>query len=293
MNISTSVVLLTYKSYFHKAGCVEHTIQSIENQKNVKIECIIVENSGESIDRERLKKYILTNDFQISIKIVYSQLPRGEARNLGAQHATNGIIFFIDDDAILCKEDMFLRILRSAEGFDYGMGAHRPWTTPFGWFEQNSDAILKSLQRLDYSIFQEHLGAPMVGERGSAAPSFAMVLMRTLIANFGFVRNDAFWAVGGFPSYLPDEAGAEDVLLILDLYLKYGTPLLLSEHTVCHMYHKLRYDKLIESQYDQYSVGNDKILAEQLNRREILGFNIFPLLFLEHAGDQVLFREHP
>jgi glycosyltransferase involved in cell wall biosynthesis len=272
-----SIVLLTYKSYLHKGGCIEHVLETLKLQTYQNFEVIIVENSGVCRDRDRLLTYV--SSLTLDVKVVETETSRGAARNQGAKLARGKNLVFLDDDTLLHQPQSLAKAVSSLKHSNHAYGAKRLWTSPLGWFEAHRDELLTECAQGQYKRILDTIQPPDPHLRGPDDPYFNLMLRRSFISNFGVVRRDDFYSVGGYPEDYDGGAGSEDDALMLKLYVRCGRPSIFKDISVIHINHALRYDNMKKDEFDNYSSENQqkfRLLCETLGVR---AFNPISLFF--------------
>ena len=273
-----SFVVCTYRSYTHKYGCIELTLAAIDQQKNIEI--VVVENSGDGVDREQLKLYLATYNFKNPIKMIEEYVPVGNGRNAGARAASGDIIVFMDDDVFLTTPDAADQVRNAIDTYAHGYGATRPWTRELSWFSSNRDRLLGEFLQSDFLFLLTNTVKPLPKMR-SLPDTAAEYLSRSYIASFGYVTRTLFEKTGGYPENFEHKLGSEDSALMLKCYLADGAPASLKDITIVHLNHPLRYDNMTEVEYDSYSKHNEKLFLQYCITQGIAGFNPYNLMFPE------------
>jgi len=238
---------------------------------------ILVENSDldNKTNFENLDKIIEKfNAKNIKFTIInnYKKLSRGLARNIGIDSANGEVIIFIDDDTIIIGEDSFQKISNLAQKYDYGYGALRYWTNPIGWFEKNSQDILKKLEN-GQNAFKNHIGKIQLKIRNNENLDLQHY---SFIANFGFCTKNLLKKTTGFPDF--KDYGCEDDYFMFQLFKISGNYTILRDISVIHITHKINpntnfslyFEKLIAEGYFWFHVGKTFFDLKQLRKDEVL-----------------------
>ena len=238
-----SCILITCNSDVDKGNSVYHVITSILNQDYYNFELIIIENSS----NKRLQRCDELNEFiraanqkrliPIEFKVISykNQLNVNIARNRASKLATSGLLLFVEDDTIINGVKTFSKIYKYSKHYDFGFGAKRNWTK-IGWFQQSSDTLLDSVKKNDYSPFASNSGSVPSEYKGKDDGDFFDTIQGySFIANFGFVKTEAFKKANGFPLYKGLDL-SDDCLMyrLFNLNYKFGS---LSEFSVFHVSH--------------------------------------------------------
>ena len=154
-------VVLTYKSYSYKGGCIEHTLEMLRNQSFKDFRVILVENSGECKDRHQLQSFVKISRFDFQVELVLTDcLSPSAARNIGVKKSDSELIVFIDDDTLLLTRNALSEISRSSASNVQGYGAVRRWTQPLKWFENNAAIILNDIKSNNFMSLKKNLDLP-------------------------------------------------------------------------------------------------------------------------------------
>ena len=207
-----SVVVLTHDSYTNKGGCIEHCILGLLHQMVSSDELIICSNNSPKASLENLKYFLSTLSSSVAIKLLEADTTVGSARNIGVDTASNPYILFVDEDCIVYERNTLEKVRVACSQYDFGCGATRLWTGEIDWFIDNSKAILSDITKKDFTQFISGLGSPPDSVRAGIGVKF---LRKSFIANFGFVKRDVFWDVGGFPNRFKGYGCEDDALMFL------------------------------------------------------------------------------
>lgn len=237
--LDMSCIVLTYRSYTYKGGCIEHTLASIMQQEDPPLEVVIVENSASRSDRIKLHKFLAEMRFSVPTKVVETSLGRSSARNEGIKRSKGKTLVFVDDDTILLTPHALRLIDEYVKLNEYGCGASRLWTHPEGWFEGSSPKIFDDIRKGELKLLRDHLDLPYNTKRWDSGEDeqVNIHLTRSYIANFGFVSRSAITKVDGFRKSFDEHWGFEDAALMVDLFVLYGRPIILNAIEVAHVNH--------------------------------------------------------
>lgn len=188
-----SCIVLSCDSHVDKGNSVFHCLCSVFNQAFEDFEIILVENSHHKTQnitllKSKIKEWNSRRRSIVDFKLINNKrsLTPAAARNIGAAKAKGEVLIFIDDDTIIIDDDAFNVVYKLSEKFDYGYGAERLWTKK-AWFEKNSSAALKQLEKKYIKILlvnSADLPKFFHKER------YPLLRKRTFIANFGFCKKD-------------------------------------------------------------------------------------------------------
>lgn len=221
-----SCVVLCCDSHIEKGFSVLHCLKSLvgQNIAREELQIILVENSHDKSRMSELEELVLSinNDYPELISLIdnKSSLPRAEARNVGASHARNEVLVFIDDDTIVLDVNALRKIQEYSQSYDHGYGAVRYWSRGNS-FQDNACLALN-----DPTVYRSIDNRHIPQER---------FLAKTFIGNFGFCRRDSFMDVGGFYEF--KEYGFEDDALMFALYKKDGRVKIIDDIDVLHVNH--------------------------------------------------------
>lgn len=264
-----TVVIITHNNYLLKDGCIEATILSLMNQKDVDFEIVIVDNCSDRWNRNKLDWFVSTHCTD-NVRLVYNEINSiSGGRNVGIKAAKGKIIVFVDDDVIVIQTDALNKIAEIAKTQCYGYSAVRLWT-PENWFQSNKQTLIRALidNRRDYDV---EVAVPDSAVRGKKDNRH---LLRTYIGNFGFAMKDVLCSIGywneDYSGY-----GIEDDTMALNLFLKYGRPALLNGISVVHIWHRIS-----EKNYRELE-KNRKLYNVLLQDNGIRIFHVGRLLYNE------------
>lgn len=273
-DLKLSIVILTHNNYELKNGCVETVLLSILNQVNVMFEIIIVDNNSNIDNRVLLKQFvddlIRKVNGNIEIKYIFNDYNNiASGRNIGAKHAKNDVLVFIDDDIFFVQNDVLYKLSKAYRLKKYGYAASRKWTNP-EWYLRARTDYNKKLEKsgcCEDVIYEEP--NPEVRNKKDNRH-----LLRTYIGNFGYVDKKLFQDIGGwceeFCGY-----GLEDDFMALKLYIEEGAPLVLDNIEVVHVWHKIG-----KEDYENLS-KNKLVYNEKLKQYGIKVFHTGRLLYNE------------
>lgn len=240
---SLSCILIACNSDVDKGNSVYHTISSILNQDYCDFELIVIENSSDKrLQRSaELKEFIQAANQKrivpINFKVISykNQLNVNIARNRAGKLSTSDVLLFIEDDTIINGDKTFSEIYKYSNHYDFGFGAKRNWTK-IDWFQKNSETLLNSVKKNNYSPFTSNSGSVPSEYRGKDDGDFFDTIQGySFIANFGFVKAEAFKKANGFPLYKGLDL-SDDFLMyrLFNLNYKFRS---LSEFSVFHVSH--------------------------------------------------------
>ncbi len=202
-NLSYGVAIPTGDSFEKKGGSIRHTLCSVLNQ-TLKPNVISIVSNGTENEHVKIIEFINSLQTDINIKILHvvgSNRPK--SRNLAVDVMQNeDFLVFLDDDTVVSEttliHNLILKIIE--EKVDFFYGAQRLWTTPRGWFEENSEPILEEVRKGDCTLLKKNATSDMniIGRTENEAAA----LNRSFIANFGIVKRKIFSKVGGFDNEL-------------------------------------------------------------------------------------------
>ena len=262
-----SVVVITHNNFSVKNGCIETVILSIERQKNVNYEIIVIDNNSENQDKEKLKALALKHP---NIKLLFNcENNISKGRNLGALNAKYDYIIYIDDDMVLNDNLTFDSMQNLIKDQVYGYSAKRLWTLE-GWYERNKSKIHENiLKNVDNYAMITSEPDPIVRRMKNNRH-----LVRTYIGNFGFIKKEALESVGmwneDYSGY-----GIEDDTMAFKLYMKYGRPLILNEISVVHIWHEINKKNYLEL------IENKKKFDLLLKKHGVKVFHVGRILYKE------------
>ncbi len=273
-NIKLSIIILTHNNYELKNGCVETVLLSVVNQVNAIFEIILVDNNSNSYNRLLLKKFVddLTRKVKKNIRINYifndyNNIARG--RNIGAKYAKNDVLVFLDDDIFFVKRDVLFQLVKAYRLKSYGYAALRKWTKP-EWYLNSKTDYNKKLEEFGCceDVTYEDPNPEVRKKKDNRH------LMRTYIGNFGYVDRKLFKKIGGwceeFCGY-----GFEDDFMAFKLYIEEGSPFLLDNIEVVHVWHTI-------GKEDYVNLSNNKLVYnEKLRQYGIKVFHTGRLLYNE------------
>lgn len=270
INLDISVVIITHNNYSLKEGCIETVVFSLINQKEVNFEIIIVDNYSDKDDWKKLSLFVrnINCDYDISLlRNEYNNISKG--RNIGIKNAKYSLIVFMDDDILLPQKDILKKISLIYDGNNYGYSAIRSWT-PANWYAQNKIAINNNFKSNceEYKLQMDNPN-PAIRKKNNNRH-----LIRTYIGNFGFCSKTILEKVGYW-----DESycgyGVEDDTMALLLYLNFGRPVLLTDISVVHIWHKISNDNYTELEHNRIKFN------ELLKKLGVSSFHVGRLLYDE------------
>lgn len=190
---SVSAIIPTGDSFKNKGGSIRHTIEAL-NVQTVPIKELVIVSNGKDKEHQQIKEYIESTALHFRTKLVRAlHKNRPESRNIGIHNAdANNFLLFMDDDTILGNEQTLKKALKKIDktNADFFLGAKRLWTTPIGWFENNSELLLSDIKKKDFSRFVEHSTNEISDVSRNEEELNA--LKTTFIANFGIIRKRIF-----------------------------------------------------------------------------------------------------
>ncbi len=236
--MKTSLIILTHKSFRHKGGSVRHSILAALN-KSKSIDIIIAENSQCLVEWRLLEEFLVSEGLSGRVQVVDTKnVSRARARNIAVSEAVCERVIFLDDDTFLLDGAVLSMIENLSQDVHFGFGAKRLWTNERGWFENNSQRLLRDFRSEDYREIVKNCGYRKDALRGNDDPLARICLFRTYISNFGFVNKASFDAVGGFAEEFTGY-GCEDDSLQLKLMSNFGWPFIMDEFRVSHVDHEV------------------------------------------------------
>lgn len=202
--IDVSVVIPT----FRREREVCEAIRSALDQKNVSVECIVLDDSSEGSAEESV-----TSIGDSRVRYVKRETPsRGLpaiVRNEGAAMATGRYLHFLDDDDHLC--DGALGEMVAALDAHPDKGIAIGWVVPFG----DDQYWLK--EKTDYFTRAARIGAETPNSVWTAAH---VLFIGTLMVNSAcLMRRECFFPLGGFDPKIPVY---EDVDMWMRALRRYG-----------------------------------------------------------------------
>lgn len=268
MRKDVSVIVLTHDSYRLKHGSVESTIYSILSQVDVSIELIIIDNGSHDEDKIKLKNFVnRINDNRVRlVQLLTNNISMG--RNEGIKLARTELVVFVDDDSILTRYDVLLKLIEKSREKEYGCFANRIWTNPT-WYPSQKDKVDYKLIHRDELLYKFKKVDPSIRNKPNDRH-----LRRSYIGNFGFSRVKAIKAVGGWNENY-DGYGAEDDDLLFRFFIAYGKPCLLSDINILHIFHEIG-----ESDYSNLK-KNRALLKDELRKQGVKEFHIGRLMYGE------------
>ena len=271
-----SVVLLTYKNFTLKCGCIEHVLLALIHQTGVRLQLIVVDN-GSDLDEHKTLKASLKKHAPGST-LLHCNASIAAGRNAGASFALSDLIIFIDDDCILLQSDALQQVCNFAQVSSHGYGAIRYWTPEGGWFAENASRLLSELAQGHTPTLQNNLCEPCATLREKLSTKY---LMRSFIGHFGFVRKKLFKKTGGFPQQFFGYGLEDDAFSFLCYFLE-PTFQSLQAIQVIHVSHEL-----LGSQFKQLAL-NQKTYSEFLQTRGVKNFHIGRLLYPQPNPGEII-----
>lgn len=233
-----SIVIITHNNFSMKSGCIETVLLSIERQRKINCEIIVVDNDSTNQDKKKLRVLSLKHP---NVKFLFNfQNNISKGRNLGALSAKYDYIIFMDDDTILNDNLTLASMQNMIKDHLYGYSATRLWTVE-GWYENNKDKIHEKILKntTNYAIITTEPKPEVRRKKNNRH------LVRTYIGNFGFIKKEALKNVGmwneDYCGY-----GVEDDTMAFKLYMKYGRPLILNGISVIHVWHEINKKNYLE-----------------------------------------------
>jgi glycosyltransferase involved in cell wall biosynthesis len=268
LKMEIAIIILTHNNLTSKHGSLESLLISLSIQNIDISEIVIVDNCSNSANIKWLK---LLEKKCLRVNFIYLNTNNiALGRNIGIKETRAQNLIFIDDDTILFKKDTLYELIKYTSGGLYGYSANRLWTSN-NWYEKHKSIFDEKLKNNETDFLKSICSLPSPKLRNKKNMRH---LSRTYIGNFGFAKRIILDQIGGWNENFIGY-GAEDDLMAIDLFLKFGKPILLSNIEVIHISHLLN-----EINYNELNANREK-LSEILKTKGIKEFHTGRLMYDE------------